>query len=261
MGVVWRKKHASVIRTKASKPTELLNWRRFLKPAIMLCGLLFTLILYSNWSEWLERLDKTPIKSFALTHKTRFTTDADIRDILSQEPALKGYFGQDIQAIKQRFLTIPWVRDVVVRKVFPNRLSITLIEHQPVAHWNGERYISEQGVPFTLPKERFNGEGLPILSGPDIEGKTLLDAWSKIKQDLQLRNLNLSSVTMDSRGAWTITLDNGVRLILGRGDWLPKIDRFVAVFPNIEMPEGERLSYVDLRYEHGVSVGFVKNKL
>lgn len=261
MSVVWRKKHTSVIRTKASNPTEPLNWQRFIKPVVMLGCLLFTLVLYANWAKFLEHLDQTPIKAFALTHKTRFTTDADIREILSQQPELKGYFAQDIRAIEQRFLDIPWVRDVVVRKVFPNRLSITLIEHQPVAHWNGERYLSEQGVSFMLPKERFAGEGLPVLAGPDIEGKALLDAWVKIKQDLKLRNLNLTSVEMDSRGAWTIALDNGVRLILGRGDWLPKIDRFVAVFPNIEIPDGERLSYVDLRYEHGVSVGFVKNKL
>lgn len=61
---------------------------------------------------------------------------------------------------------------------------------------------------------------------------------------------------MDSRGAWSIRLDNGVELKLGRGEWLPKIDRFVTIFPEIDIPEGKRLSYVDLRYEHGASVGF-----
>lgn len=261
MSVIRRKKSLSVIRTKISNPTEPQSLLRFVKPAIWCFCLIFAFVLYSNWQNFLERLDNTPIRSFALTHKTRFTSDADIREILSKEPALKGYFGQDIQEIKQRFLDVPWVRNVVVRKVYPNRLGITLSEHQPVAHWNEGFYISDQGVIFALPKERFAGEGLPVLFGPDSEGKVVLEAWKKIKQDLILRNLTLSSVAMDLRGAWTITLDNGVKLILGRGDWLPKIDRFVSVFPNIEIPEGERLSYVDLRYEHGVSVGFIKNKL
>lgn len=258
MGVVWRNKNASVISTKISNPVEKWDWKRLFKPVLVLLCLIFALIVVSNWSSILNSLDKTPIKSFSLTHKTRFTTDSDIRDVLAGETALKGYFGQDIQEIKERFLQIPWVRDVVVRKIYPNRLSITLLEHQPVAHWNGDRYMSDRGVPFILPEDRFSGEGLPILAGPDSEGKALIEAWGKIKQDLTLRNLTLSSVSMDSRGAWTIALDNGVHLILGRGDWLPKIDRFVMVFPNIDVPEGERLSYVDLRYEHGVSVGFVK---
>lgn len=261
MGVVRRKKRPSVLRTNISNPVEPQSLLRFVKPIIVLFFLIFAFMIYSNWQNLLERLDSTPIKSFALTHKTRFTTEADIREALSKEPALKGYFGQDIQEVKQRFLDIPWVRNVVVRKVYPNRLGITLSEHHPVAHWNNDFYISEQGTVFALPKDRFSGEGLPVLYGPDSEGKVVLEAWNKIKQDLTLRNLNLSSVAMDSRGAWTITLVNGVKLILGRGDWLPKIDRFVSVFPNIEIPEGERLSYVDLRYEHGVSVGFIKNKL
>lgn len=155
MVAVLRKKPMSVIYTKASKPKGRFTWQRFIKPIIMLLCLIFALVLYGNWSKWLEKLDSTPIKSFALTHKTRFTTDADIRDILSAEPALKGYFGQDIHEIKQRFLDIPWVRDVIVRKVYPNRLSITLLEHQPAAHWNGSQYLSEQGVVFTLPPDRF----------------------------------------------------------------------------------------------------------
>lgn len=258
MVAVLRKRPISVIRTKASKPAEPFNWRRFIKPSIMLLCLVFALMLYKNGSKWLGSLDSTPIKSFALTHKTRFTTDTDIREILSSEPALKGYFGQDIQAIKQRFLDIPWVRDVVVRKVYPNRLSITLLEHQVAARWNDGQFLSDQGVVFTIPNDRIDSESLPVLFGPDSEGKVVLEAWTKIKQDLMLRNLGLDSVTMDSRGAWTIVLDNGVKLILGRGDWLPKIDRFVAVFPHIEVPSGQRLSYVDLRYEYGASVGFVK---
>lgn len=261
MGVVRRKKQPSVIRTKISKPVESMSLLWFIKPVIVLFCLIFAFTLYNNWQEFLERLDRTSIKSFYLTHKTRFTTDADIRATLSLKPALKGYFGQDIQEVKKRFLDIPWVKNVVVRKIYPNRLGITISEHQPAAHWNDGFYLSEQGTVFALPKDRFAGEGLPVLYGPDSEGKIVLEAWKKIKQDLTLRNLNLSSVAMDSRGAWTITLDNGVKLILGRGDWLPKIDRFVSVFPNIEVPDGERLSYVDLRYEHGVSVGFIKNKL
>ena len=61
---------------------------------------------------------------------------------------------------------------------------------------------------------------------------------------------------MDNRGSWAITLSNNVELRLGRGEWTPKIDRFVAIFPKINVPEGQQLAYVDLRYEHGAAVGF-----
>lgn len=257
MARFFRSKPTSVIRTRASKPETPRDWRVYLKPTLCLLALVFCYIVYSNWSSWLERLDKTPIKAYALTHKPQFTTNADIRDTLSKEPVLKGYFGQDIQEVKEKFLTIPWVRDVAVRKVYPDRLSITLVEHRPAAVWNNSQFVSDRGVVFSLPPERFERTGLPVLYGPDSEAKKVLEAWYKIQKDLQSRNLGLKSVATDIRGSWIITLDNHVELRLGRGDWLPKIDRFVAIFPKIRIPEGKRLAYVDLRYEHGAAVGFL----
>lgn len=257
MARFFRSKPTSVIRTRASKPETPRDWRVYLKPTLFFLALVFGYVVYSNWSNWLESLDKTPIKAYALTHKTQFTTNADIRETLSKEPVLKGYFGQDIQEVKDKFLTIPWVRDVAVRKIYPDRLSITLVEHRPAAVWNNNQLVSDQGTVFSLPQERFDHTGLPVLYGPDSEAKKVLEAWYKIQKDLQSRNLGLKSVATDIRGSWIITLDNHVELRLGRGDWLPKIDRFVTIFPEIDIPEGKRLAYVDLRYEHGAAVGFL----
>ncbi|MDH2924441.1 cell division protein FtsQ [Nicoletella semolina] len=257
MSVVFHKKPTSVIHTSASKPSSPMNAMLIVKPIIVLLCLALGIFLLLNWQSILQGLDKNPIRAYALTHQTRFTTDADIRGALTKEPALKGYFGQDIQEVKQKLLNIPWVKEVTARKMYPDRLSITLLEHTPVAIWNSHSLLSEQGVVFSLPKDRFNSRGLPILFGPDEQGKVVLEAWTKIKRDLETRQLGLRSVSMDNRGAWIILLDNGVELRLGRGDWLPKIDRFVTIFPEIDIPEGKMLTYVDLRYEYGAAVGFI----
>lgn len=257
MSVVFRKKPTSVIRTKLSKPSSSINWLDRFKWGAIFLSLILVYVVYINWSNWLSYLDKSPIKSYALTHKTQFTTNADIRDVLSKDPVLKGYFEQDIREIKQKFLEIPWVKEAVVRKIYPDRLSVTLVEHRPVAIWNNRRFLSDQGVIFELPKDRIDSSGFPILSGPDSEARKVLDAWYKIQQDVASRQLVLKSVETDTRGSWTITLDNFIELRLGRGDWLPKIDRFVMIFPEIHIPDGKRLAYVDLRYEHGAAVGFI----
>ncbi|HDV7284577.1 TPA: cell division protein FtsQ/DivIB [Mannheimia haemolytica] len=261
---IFRKKNSTNVRLNVlnpKTPASPRKWLVFIKPLIVLLCTLFFFGMYSNWQNILESWDKTPIRAYALTHKTQFTTNADIRETLSKEPALKGYFGQNIQEVKDKLLSIPWVKDVAVRKLYPDRLSITLLEHKPVAIWNDTNFVSEQGTVFSLPKDRIDKNGLPLLYGPDTEGKSVLEAWNKIRADLNARNLDLTSVSVDNRGSWTIRLSNQVELRLGRGEWTPKIDRFVTIFPEIIVPEGSRLAYVDLRYPYGAAVGFspIKN--
>lgn len=226
--------------------------------------LLFVLALslsysvYQDPQKWLEKLDSTPIKAYSLSGQIRFTQNADIRRVLT-EPELKGFFAQDIKEVEQKLLGISWIKAVAVRKIYPDRLSITLLEHTPTALWNTNQLLSEQGVVFSLPPDRFDAEHLPRLYGPDNQSKLALSAWYKIGQDLAQRKLTLKSLEVDERGAWKIILDNNIKLHLGRGDWLPKIDRFVEIYPQIEIPQGKHLAYVDLRYEHGVAVGFSDN--
>ncbi|MDP8034075.1 cell division protein FtsQ/DivIB [Pasteurella atlantica] len=233
----------------------------FIRPLVVLLCVVLAYVVYSNRDYWLERLDNdTSITSYALTHKLQFTTHTDIRDVLSTGKPLKGYFGQNIEQVKERLLTIPWVHSVVVRKLWPDKLSLTILEHRPVALWNDTKLLSDRGVVFTLPFDRVNRTGFPVLYGPDTEGKKVLSAWWKIKQDLRVRNLILKSVYIDGRGSWKIKLSNELELLLGRGDWASKIDRFVKIFPQINVPEGKVISYIDLRYKYGAAVGFISKK-
>ncbi|OOR98446.1 cell division protein FtsQ [Haemophilus paracuniculus] len=223
--------------------------------AIVISGLLLS-GLYYNWQTIAEKLDSGAIRSYALTNKPRFTTNADLREALSAEPALKGYFSQNIKEIEDKLLAMPWVKNVVVRKIWPDRLSISLSEHYPVAIWNKDKFLSAQGDVFSLPAGRFNAFKLPIMFGPDEKSKDALAAWEKIGTELKNRGLELVALTIDERDSWQITLANDIKLRLGKGNWVDKIDRFMLVYPAIEIPQGQRLDYVDLRYKHGVAVGF-----
>lgn len=234
----------------------------FIQPLIIILCIILGYALYSGEAKWLESFDSKPITSYTITNKTQFTQDADIRDALSTGIPLKGYFGQDIKNVEKKILTIPWINKVIVRKIWTDKLSLTLFEHRPVALWNDNKLLSDQGIVFNLPLNRINKAGFPILYGPESEGKRVLDAWWKIKQDLIARNLELKSIAVDKRDSWKITLSNGITLLLGRGNWTPKIDRFVKIFPQINTPDEKIISYVDLRYKYGAAVGFIsKNKL
>ncbi len=58
-------------------------------------------------------------------------------------------------------------------------------------------------------------------------------------------------INIDDRGAWQVQLDNDIVLKLGRGDWKSKLERFVKIYPQIDVPENKKIDYIDLRYTAG----------
>lgn len=254
MAVIKRKNTVKKARTHDFKARSLIQVKPLL---VLLCvGILY--YAYSNWQNWLEKLDDKPISSFALLGTPKFTTNADVRDLIIKMGDLKGFFGQDVDKIREQIQSMPWVKGAVVRKIWPDRLSIFVSEYTPIAYWNDDRFLSSDGAVFKLPLEKLKQKDMPRLFGPDYQSAVVWDAWNKIFNELKTKNLNLKSVAIDERGSWDITLDNDITLKLGRGEWKSKIDRFVTIYPQIEVPENKRINYVDLRYKVGAAVNFIE---
>ena len=142
-----------------------------------------------------------------------------------------------------------------MRKIWPNRLSIWITEYQPVAFWNQNQFVTQDGVVFQLPIERLKENTLPYLGGPDYQSLKVLEAWNQIYADFKSKNLSAKGMNIDERGAWQVTLDNDIVLKLGRGEWKSKLERFVTIYPQVDVPENKKIDYIDLRYAAGAAVG------
>lgn len=77
------------------------------------------------------------------------------------------------------------------------------------------------------------------MSGPDYQSAKVLQAWNQVYLNLKEKGLALKAIAIDDRGAWQIVLDNNLVLKLGRGEWKAKLDRFVTIYPQIEIPENK----------------------
>lgn len=250
---LWRHRTTQGIRASAPRTRFFMQ----VKPLIVLlcAGIIF--YVYSNWQNWLEKLDERPISAFNLVGTPTFTKDEDVRDMLIKMGDLKGFFGQDVSAVREQIQKMPWIRQAVVRKIWPDRLNILVSEYIPIAIWNDNEFLSSDGVVFKLPMDKLQDKNLPRLAGPDYQSQVVLEAWKKIYHDLKGKGLTLKSVAIDDREAWQLELDNGVVIKLGRGEWKTKLDRFATIYPQIEVPENKKLSYVDLRYSVGAAIGMV----
>jgi cell division protein FtsQ len=147
----------------------------------------------------------------------------------------------DTGALERAMLQHPWVRTVEVTRRFPNRVSVEVTEHVPVAlAVLGELYVlDEQGEPF---KRVTPGDGLdlPLVTGLDREGyvsdpavarerlRTALEvasAYARLSPDNAER---LSEVRMEAQGVALVTA-SGQEVRLGEGDSEVKLERLARV--------------------------------
>ena len=177
------------------------------------------------------------------------------------------FFTTDIGAIRSMFQTIPWVRRAQVRRYWPDRLEVTLEEHVPLARWGqgvDARLVNTFGEVFSGQLDAETYAGLPQLEGPvgsehDVAGRYVL--FGRLLAPIDMR---VQSVALSDRRSWSIRVDGGLTIQLGRDrDKDPireRLARFVEVYPKALGHLPGRLQYVDLRYLKGFALRVPENR-
>ncbi len=158
--------------------------------------------------------------------------------------------------IEQR---LPWIKQVSVRKQWPDELKIHLVEYVPIARWNDQHMVDAEGNTFSVPPDRTSKQVLPMLYGPEGSANEVLQGYREMGQMLAKDRFTLKEAAMTARRSWQLTLNNDIKLNLGRGDTMKRLARFVELYPVLQQQaqtDGKRISYVDLRYDSGAAVGW-----
>ena len=107
------------------------------------------------------------------------------------------------------FESVPWVRQAVVRREFPNRLRVTLTEQLPVVHWGDDsssRLVNGFGEVFEANVAEVDDD-LPRLDGPSEQAGQVLGlsrvlsprSWPPNHDDRRVRMLSRSAGVGTSR--------------------------------------------------------------
>lgn len=176
-------------------------------------------------------------------------------------PRIKGnFFTVDLNAVRAAFEAVPWVRKAAVRREWPNHLVVTIEEHVPLGTWGQEgRLLSVQGEVFVanLAEAEEDG-GLPEFSGPDGSEKEVLLRYQELHAWFASVNLAPETVQLSGRYAWTVKLDNGMTVELGREQTSTtlkeRVERLVAVYPQLVARLQDRIENVDMRYPNGMAL-------
>ena len=192
-----------------------------------------------------------PVTQIEITHSLGKTTRAEIEAVVRGR-IVENFFALATDDVRAGLEQLPWVRRVSVRRVWPDRLQVTLEEHVAFARWGDEALVNVYG-------ERFNGlsdESLPVLVGPAGSEREMARHYARFAQTVAPLGAEIERLVLTPRYAWQMRLGSGLHLMLGRdADGAEaRLRRFVETYPTTLGRLPRRHEYVDLRYPNGFAL-------
>lgn len=161
----------------------------------------------------------------------------------------------DLEALRADLLAMPWVASAAVTRVWPDQLVITLDEHLPVARWGDAALLNNAGRAF-LPERIDRFEGLPLLNGPERAKRRVMQTYQQFNRLLRPYGHRVAHLELRDRGSWFLTTREGIEILLGQGDVVEKMQRFLTIDKLMLSERRELIARVDLRYSNGMAVAW-----
>lgn len=206
---------------------------------------------WEGW-QWLRNPANLPVAHVYIKapyqHVSREVVEAKITPCTE-----RGFVGMSVVELQQAVKELPWVAKVMVKRVWPDAVVVTLEEQQAVARWGKLGVLNPQGEIF-YPAQDSVPEGLPLLRGPDEMSKAILTSYQNFNKLLATEDLQLKAVKVNARRAWELTLANDIIIRLGRTDLEPRLERLIKAWPKLVKDRKEPIETIDLRYPNGMAV-------
>lgn len=190
-------------------------------------------------------------------HDLRRVAAAQLRAVITRR-VYGNFFTVDLDSVRAVFESVPWVRHAAVRRVWPDGLEVTLEEHRPFAFWGDGRIVNTFGELFVANLAEAEDEGaLPHFSGPEGSAVQVARRYVELVATLAALGVRPHSIALSARYAWTLQLDDGTTLVLGRDQDVPierRVARWVETWPTVVAALGQRAEAIDLRYPNGFAI-------
>ncbi|WLI89859.1 cell division protein FtsQ/DivIB [Massilia sp. R2A-15] len=173
---------------------------------------------------------------------------------------IKGnFFTTNLEQVRTAFESVPWVRRATVRREWPDQLIVSVEEHEPLGTWGEDgRLLSVKGDVFTANlAEADEDHPLPQFEGPDGSEKEVLARFSELRSWFAPAKLVPEALSLSSRYAWTVRLDNGMQVALGREKdhttLRNRVQRLVGIYPQLAA-RVQGIESIDMRYPNGLAL-------
>ena len=190
-----------------------------------------------------------PLREVRILGEPRLVGYADVEAVVTKE-LVGNFFTIDLVRLRKAFETLPWVRKADLRRHWPDRLEVRLEEQVPLARWGTLGLVNVQGELFSA---SYDGN-LPMFTGPAGSSKEMAIQYAYFRNSVKPLGREPVQVIVSARRSWTLRLDDGLVLKLGRANLENRLARFVHYYPQATALLGRPMKYADLRYPNGFAV-------
>lgn len=227
--------------------------------SLLLTTVIIAVLAAAAW--WALRNPVFAIRGITVTGDTGHNSPATLQAAVAKR--VRGnFFTLDLSDVRRAFEALPWVRTAVVQREFPDRLSVRLLEHVPVARWGAQsgQLLGESGDVFAMSDPGEAGADLPLLQGPDGQAALVLQVYHDLGPAVASLGTTIAGLELQPRGHWTLTLAPDAKIELGQGtpaELTERFARFAETVGTVAARHGRTAADIesaDLRYQQGYAV-------
>lgn len=170
-----------------------------------------------------------------------------------------GFYQIDLDELKRVLEAMPWVFQARVGRVWPDALSVEIIEQNPVLQWNDNAFLNAAGDRFE-PEIMVAIASIPKLIAADGQETKTREAFLWLNSQFLSWNLHIAELEFDRKNALSLKLKSGTLIKFGSGDLEEKLIRFSTVFNSGLAAKMEQVERIDLRYANGVAVAWKQQR-
>ena len=265
MESAYRRRRRAVTVSRSSLARRLRRFVRWtVRSAALVLPILFAMAMLARYAYDSSRFDLGDTDAVVLSGN-HYVSQVDVASAVGAgaEPNL---FRLSLDGVRRQVELIPWVQTASVRRLFPNRLMVNVVERTPVAYVNSGgrlRLVDADGVLLEKPAEA--SFDFPVLSGidaatPAAERKARLALFQRFAQELRAQDRGagwlVSEVDLsDDRDLKALFVQghNTVLVHFGNQDFGKRLRMFVTLLPEVQKT-APSIDSVDLRYRDQVVV-------
>ena len=197
-------------------PNTLDNIKKF---TVIIYGFIFLLSIFVV-IQFLARVD-LPIKQISIIGEYQHI-DKEQVDLIANEYIEGNFFSINLDQTRHAFKKLAWVREIAIRKKFPDTLEVTIEEHKPIARWGRVGLVNSYGEIFNAASQ----EDLPSFIGYETFVKEMTLKFMEMNKILSKELMQVGTITLSERLSWEVITDNQVRVILGKDNIIKKLNLF-----------------------------------